>query len=260
MMKKEKYGARLNPLDPRDYPVSDLIDAASLPHAPTQTHVDYSGLLGQVHYQGGVPSCTAFATAHQIYLFEQINKYPRISFPSPAFIYSGTRYWTQSLGGKQWRDGDKLIFEGTYPRAAYQWVSKMGTCAEDLWPYSERKSNLNKLPDRKQLKGARGRKGLSYYTVDTARFENVMLMLDQGFPPTLTVSVTPQWYGANSEDELVWKNGTEEVEGYHRVCAIGYKDGFIKVANSWKGVEYLWLNEDWIEQDAADITVVTRMK
>lgn len=241
--KKNRFGYWPNPHDARDWDYANIEpDKIDLP-----AMVDYFDRLPRVLYQESAPSCVGHGVAHQIWLEEIIRGFQK-TVPSRGFIWAISRLQHQT----------SLKNTGTYPRLAYNGVSKIGCPGEKYWPYNDSKKYAKTKPGYDARRHASSRQGLKYYTITHNKSQRIRQALSDGHPVGFGTQVTDQFYHTG---QVMRPDENESLLGGHFVCLVGYRHDHFIAVNSWKGRERLLFHESWIEwENSRDFTVVDGWK
>jgi C1A family cysteine protease len=133
------------------------------------------------------------------------------------------------------KHGSQNVDMGTMPRSSWKAIAGLGVCPETDWPFDT--SEVNTKPTWKAYKNAIDQKWLKgYYQIyefGAARCERVKQALSQNHPVIFGMGVGPEFES--------YKSGVlpipSEILGLHMVCAVGYDQEGLIIANSW--------GEDW---------------
>lgn len=182
-------------------------------------------------------SCVGNATADAVEILNAIAGHPPVQL-SRMFIYTLARNLADEDGdGRSDIDKD----EGTYPRLAFDVLTKFGVCREDIgvdkggWPYDLTK--LHTLPSLKAMRAATGHRIHSYYRITESgsdRIDAVLAALRANHPVVIGTKVEKSFLSVSSADPVGVPKG--ETIGGHALIIVGYlqAQGFI-VKNSWGG-------------------------
>lgn len=220
-----------------DPPAKDAVFSADLrPKLQTAFggDVDLRPYTSQTN-QYSLGSCVGNATADAVEILNAIAGLPPVQL-SRLFIYTLARNLMDEDGdGRADIDRD----EGTYPRLAFDVLTKFGVCREDIgverggWPYDL--SKVYTLPSLKSMRAATGHRIHSYYRITESgadRVDAVIAALRANHPVVMGTKVEKSFLSVSSAAPVAPPKG--ETIGGHALIIVGYlqAQGFI-VKNSW---------------------------
>lgn len=204
-------------LDLRVRHVGRLLGAA----LRTPVVVDHAERLDRILDQGATSSCVGQALSTSLYLRGQIAGAP-IARPSPLAIYTLARLVDVPYA--------PLTDIGSRPALAMMGLRDHGMVAESRWPLDATHINAA-LPFDVYQHGSDAPL-LDYYRIGAGAGASVLVRqaLARGFAPCLALQVDRTFEGYG---EGVWGGPTSPLVGGHYVCAIGYGEDYVWIANSW---------------------------
>lgn len=213
-----KYAWIRDQPDPRDYLYQAPRHLFGLPRS-----VDLRPGCSAVEDQGQLGSCTGNATVGALeFLERKAGKAPFVDLSRLMAYYNG-----RAIEGTVRQDS------GCQIRDVVKGLSKVGTCAESLWPYAVK--TFAHKPTAAQLADAKNHKALTYHRI--AGFNDMKACLAEGYPFTLGFEVFESF-----ESDDVARTGimpmpkmNERHLGGHAVLVVGYEDDTqqLIVRNSW---------------------------
>jgi len=230
-------GARVNMPDRRDYIFKSRTTSEPSINLRHLLPSDKSWL-----YQGNLGSCVAHAIAFQVRASDalQENTPSNLLAISRLYLYYYAR-WCESR--------KEPTGEGAYPRLAYKVLQRVGCPQERVWPYSTKRSKVNKKPSYKARKAAYRRDTFEYTWISGGydrRLADIKRALSEERTVTFSTPVSQAMhdYVSGSGDVLCKPHA---YSGRHALCIYGYDtDGNFLVANSWRGREHLIMAPDYI--------------
>lgn len=179
-------------------------------------------------------SCVGNATADAFEIINAIAGHPPVQL-SRLFIYTMARnMMDQDRDGRPDIDKD----DGTFIRLAFDVVTNLGVCREDLpveqggWPYDLTK--LHRLPSLKAMRAATGHHIHSSYRISetgTARIERVIEALRANHPVVFGTDVGVEFQDISSMAPMGPPTG--EILGGHAMVIVGVTGQEFIVKNSW---------------------------
>lgn len=219
-MEKHKYGYLKDKKDMRDFKYS-VPEFKFLPPS-----VDLREFCSPVQNQGGLGSCTGFASADGMREMLLRKQHGRQIEMSPLYVY----YHERLLEGTVLEDA------GAYLRDGFKVLAKIG-CARDLdWPYCE--ANFTNPPSLKAEKGASEFKVMSYHRLLGLRAIKSCLAEGYGCAIGFTVRKSFERIGSDGKMPNAWF--WEKALGGHAVFVCGYVDD-----KKWRGGGYLIIKNSW---------------
>lgn len=215
-----KYGWLKDAPDKRDYRYSPSYDIArNLP-----PKVDLRRYFPRAYNQGNLNSCTANAIAAAIEFIERKQGMRRLFIPSRLFIYYNEREMEGQVdkdNGAQIRDGIKS-------------VAKLGSCHEDMWPYT-----VKQFKNRPATRCYR--QAIKYEVLEYRRLGHDLVHLKSclasGYPFVFGMKVYSSFEGSRvrKTGHLGMPRAHERLVGKHAVIAVGYDDSrkWFIARNSW---------------------------
>lgn len=208
--------------------------------------------------QGNLGSCVANATADSLEIL--LGQTGKVTQLSRLFIYWNARVYTQ--------DTDKD--EGTYVRNAFDSLSTLGVCTEELWKYDENK--VFAQPNIFSYGQANDNKINSYYRIDdTNRLNLIDIALKAKHPVVFGTAVPETFTKYKQQDGIVWVPQSKNV-GNHAMIIVGVRYNNSKreylIRNSWGatfGLQsnpgHAWFSEEYINwEQSSDFWVPTLME
>ncbi len=253
-MTKRKLGWRPDKPDFRDewYRNYRLIPGALTPRK--DKIVDLRFLCPPVWDQGDLGSCTAHAVAAAVE-FNRIQQKLHVFTPSRLFIYYNERLL----------EGSVMSDAGAELRSGIKTVATVGYAPEHLWPYNP--SVFTQHPPVAVYNEAKKYKALRYLRLNNKNLNDLRTCIDNQECFVFGVSIYESFYQGDRDGYVPMPQTTEELEGGHALCCVGYND-FKKVfivRNSWgdragdKGYYYLpydYLTNANLADDFWQISVV----
>ena len=191
-------------------------------------------------YQGRAPSCAEFAVAHALMIEEaRLPKPARNSIPSTSWLY----WWACEMDG-----GVKKPLEGTYLRYALHSLHKYGCPSNIYRKYKDTYKSLSKKPTDQQMFWAGGRMGIGYEWINQGSLLNgIRSALSEGHPVVFGTQAT-QAMMDYKEGQVLYCPAWEDLWlGGHALCLVDFVDDRFLVQNSWRGREFMWMHEDYID-------------
>ena len=197
--------------------IGGLIGAAPVALPP---FVDFSSLVGEVPDQKMTSSCVGNALSTACLVRSDIAGH-RLARPSRKAIYDLARLVDQPR--------EAMLDDGSRPRAAIVGMTDYGLVAEERWPLTD--ANVNQPPPLDVFQHALDAMVTGYYRIAPGYGCAALIRqaLAKGFTPCIALQVDKAFqdytggvYGAVGKSL-----------GGHYICAVGYGDGWIRIANSW---------------------------
>jgi hypothetical protein len=206
-------GFRPSPSDPRDRPFESHRMSARM--GGSVVVLDQTTPISD---QGMLSSCVGNATVDAI---ELLSRDP-VQL-SRLFCY----YWSRYSHGEQHADN------GTYIRAAFASLQKVGTCREEFWTYDPRAVNVE--PGLFARENAYDHRMGSYFAIDYGEMDDVEIAIRSGLPVVFGVAVGddfPNYVGGN----VTWDRPAHRLGG-HAMVVVGVEHDAGRrrflVRNSW---------------------------
>ena len=153
----------------------------------------------------------------------------------------GSRLWGYYFGRAQ--TGNTQADEGTYLRAVFDVIRKLGYPLEALWPYDDGPDKFRQMPSSAAVRAAYDQKtSVGYYRInssDQQRVEDVKAALAAGYLVVFGTQVSNLFEAyAASSPPLTVPGKSEVILGGHALTIVGYEvlpDGatIFEVLNSW---------------------------
>ena len=195
--------------------------------------------------QGSEGACTGFGLAATInYLLWQKNSYELTGLTqvSPRMLYHLARIYDE------WPGED---YDGSSCRGAMRGWHRHGVCGGSLWPYRNRKGNVEFISPKEGWARDAARRPLgAYYRVNKNSISDIQAAISEVGAVYASATVHDGWFlSVTPEPQVIpFKN---ETTGGHAFALIGYtEEGFI-VQNSW-GADWgyhgfaIMSFEDWV--------------
>ncbi len=219
-MKNHAYGYLKDKKDDRDFKYS-VPKIVKLP-----PEVDLREFCSPVQNQGGLGSCTGFASADGMREMLLRKQHGREIEMSPLYVY----YHERLLEGTVLEDA------GAYLRDAFKVLAKRG-CARDLdWPYCE--ANFANPPSVKAEKRADEFRILSYQRLNG--LQAIKSCLAEGYGCAIGFTVRSSFENIGSDGKMPMAWFWEKAIGGHAVFVAGYKDD-----KAWRGGGCLIIKNSW---------------
>lgn len=195
-----------------------------------------------VSYQGDLPSCTSNATCDAFeYITDNKTELSRL------FVFWNSRT-------------NKQAMMGTTIRSALDSLRVHGVCSEDLWPYDEKKVNIEPSPEAK--KDAEKRRRTTYYRVRNQ--SEIVAAIDAGWPVIFSIPLDEDFLRINPGKDHVFE-GNSLSNSFHAMIIVGYRfvgeECHFRVRNSWGkdwGDEgYCWFSSKYVMRAHQDCWAVT---
>jgi hypothetical protein len=170
--------------------------------------------------QGALNSCVAHALA---YAAKAVR--PEAPLLSRLFVYWAAR----SFHNESDRD------EGTFLRAAFRVLAKLGFCPEELWPYAT--ASVNTKPPWAAFKAAIDQRAEARYYRISRRLPgdvvaDVRCAIAAGHPVVFGCDVARDFVsGRESTLHLGWR--ASEIAGGHAMALLAYDEDWFYGPNSW---------------------------
>jgi len=185
----------------------------------------YASLIdrfGPARNQGGVGSCTAFATAAA--LESQLDD-PEADV-SERFIYWGTK----NMDGLPNSEGSYLKFSTAF-------LLECGSCFEESWPYVEDREELKLRPSNAAFDEAERNRPASRNVLPARNVERVKAEIADGRAVGISLPIYKSHYASlrfHSEGRFTMPLGMlDQIVGGHAVCAVAYLDDDWLTANGF---------------------------
>lgn len=187
----------------------------------TPVAVDHASRLDRILDQGGTSSCVGQALSTSLYLRGQIAGTP-IARPSPLAIYTLARLADAPYA--------PLTDIGSRPSMALAGLRDHGMVAESRWPLVVGHVDSPLPLDVYQHGGDAPL--LDHYRIGAGAGASVLVRqaLARGFAPCLALQVDRSFEGYGGG---VWLGPIAPIVGGHYVCAVGYGEDYVWIANSW---------------------------
>ena len=217
---------------------------------------DLEHLVVNVLFQSTSQSCVSHAWEQALRMERKRLGYP-VVLGSRLFGYSNSR--AEHL--------EEKIDSGTYLRT-YAWaLKKVGSCAEEVWPFDLK--NINVHPPVRAYQKAWALRGIrGYYKIyDTgyARTEAIRAALSVGKPVVFGTAINEAF--TNSSGPITIERPLDNIIGNHAMCLCGYEparggDFNYKTVNSWgsdwRQRGFAFLSEEYIQwNESQDFWVVS---
>jgi C1A family cysteine protease len=177
-----------------------------------------------VYDQLHLNSCSANAIAAALRFGELKEGRPDVPSPSRLFIYFNERV----LAGVAGTNSPVSLRDG------YRTITKVGACAERLWPYDVRR--FRRHPPPNCYRAAQLHRALAYYRIRRA-ISNLRACLAEGFPFVMAMAVHQSMTQrpARHTGVLPVPTRRDRMRGGHAVLAVGYNHArrLIIFRNSW---------------------------
>ena len=192
--------------------------------------------------QGSLSSCVANATADAAELLLGVNQQQVVQL-SRLFLY-----WNARVYDKTTRQN-----VGTYIHNAFNSLSTLGICPEDLWPYVE--SAVYTQPPIKAYKSANDNKIDSYYRIDSSgqqRCVDVEAAVRSNLPVVFGTGISDEFTKAWGVDK-VWTAPQNSIGGHAMIITGVRRNPNLEfyVRNSWSeswgdGTGHAWFDASYI--------------
>jgi C1A family cysteine protease len=195
-------------------------------------HVSLRNLIIAILDQGRLGSCVTNAIA-QVWRAALIRAGIADPFlASRLFLY----YFARALSGSTQRDA------GTYIRAGFDIIRKLGAPREEIWPYSDDLDTFRTMPSATALHAAYDqRAGVGYYRISEEGADRIAVIqqaLAAGFLVVFGTQVSNRFQTWRVEfPPLTIPGGTEAILGGHALVITGYDargpEIVFEILNSW---------------------------
>lgn len=215
----------------------DFNAALKIKRAPAlPLHVSLRNLIISILNQGGLGSCVtnAIAQAWRAALIRAGIADPFLA--SRLFLY----YFARAISGSTQRDA------GTYIRAGFDVIRKLGAPKEEVWPYSDDLNTFRTMPPSIAVWAAHDQcASVGYYRITEEgadRINVIQQALAAGYLVVFGTQVSNRFQAWRKEyPPLTIPGGTEAILGGHALLIVGYDASgpeiVFEILNSW-GPEY----------------------
>lgn len=181
------------------------------PLAPLPEHVDLRPGCSPVEDQGNLGSCTAQAIVGALEYLDRRDDHRYVNRSRLMLYYEERK-----------REGTLDIDSGAMIRTGVKAATKVGVCAETLWPY--RISRYREAPSKAAYADADKRRIAEYQRITS--LSAMRGALAAGFPVVFGFSVYESFESARVEATglVPMPRGGEALLGGHAVLAVGYDD------------------------------------
>lgn len=185
-----------------------------------RSSVDLRASASPVEDQGHIGSCTANATAGAIELLDRVGDSTHWE-RSRLFLYYFARM------ERNWEHED----HGAFLRDCMKVANKIGICPEEVWPYNV--NRVNDYPGADARSAAAGHALTEYYRIVGVTSTKVRAALNSGCPIVFGAAIYDSFVNVDMMGVITLPKATDKPAGWHAMCAVGYKPGYIIVRNSW---------------------------
>ncbi len=226
-MVARKFLWQPDPIDLRDWPAGPTLQAARTA-AVAEQRVRLDHLVPTILDQGGLGSCVANAVAYALRAAMIRAGAALPPFASRLFLY----YFARAIDG--WTEQDS----GTYLRAAFKVIGRLGFCPESAWPYDDGPETFKRMPGADAVRLAFDQiTGFGYRRIDStgsARVVDVRTAIDAQHLVVFGTQVSNRFVEWRAGDPPLRAPGSgETILGGHALTAGGKGGGFLDIVNSW---------------------------
>jgi hypothetical protein len=243
-MVERKFLWRPDPVDTRDWLAEPVLRAARLKLAAPPERAKFAYLVPQILDQGSLGSCASNATAYALR-----GAMLRLGAVSPPFASRLALYYFARA-----QDGATQEDSGTYLRAGFKVIGRIGFCSETAWSYDDGPEKFKRMPDAAAVRlGFDQITGFGYRRIDSTgaqRVADVRTALAARYLVVFGTQVSDKFARYQAGDPPLAPPGAgETILGGHALTLGGYGPGFFDVVNSWG----LWGDAGWCQMTDAYI-------
>lgn len=221
---------------------------------PQFSAVSHEGRLDRVLDQGSSNACVGCALSSALYMAGQGPGRAPIARPSPLAIYANARLADMP--------GQPLVDFGCRPSSAIRMAQIHGVVDEQRWPFDLGLVDL--APPFDVYQAGEGAQVTAWYRI--APIDDVAgLMrraLEAGHFPVFGTTVDDAFLDWTGSAVYGVEARSGATRGHHMVTAVGFREGAIRVLNSWgegwgdKGL--CWMADEWVNSShVSDVLVIT---
>lgn len=227
-MVERKFLWRPDPVDTRDWRAEPVLRAARIVKPTSAERVRLDNLVPEILDQKSLGSCVANAVAYALRaaMIRAGTSLP--PFASRLFLY----YFARAIDGRTEEDS------GTYLRAAFKVIGRLGFCPESVWTYDDGPEKFKRMPSADSVRQAFDQiAGFGYRRIDSTgdqRVADVRTALEARHLVVFGTQVSDKFVSWRAGDPPLKPPGDgESILGGHALTAGGSAPGLFDIVNSW---------------------------
>lgn len=225
---ERKFLWRPDPVDTRDWRAEPVLRAARVVKPTLSERLRLDALVPEILDQGSCGSCVANAVAYALRAAMIRTGGGLPPFASRLFLY----YFARAVDGATEED------VGTYFRAAFKVIGRLGFCPETAWTYDDGPEKFKRMPSADATRLAHDQiTGFGYRRIDSTgaqRCLDIRTALEARYLVVFGTQVSDKFAGWHAGDAPLPPPGDREtILGGHGLTLAGQGPGFFEGPNSW---------------------------